>query len=784
MYNPLKLFFTFFFLTFFSYSQIEITGIVKDSTNVIEFANVYITNHNNKLITGVTTNENGVFNLSIQEGDYKLIISFIGYEDWVKNILVTNSQNLGVITLIENKNELNEVVVTVNKPIFEKKFDKLIFNVENSPLKEGYDAVEVFKRSPKIQIDDDGNVLLRNQSSLILVNGRRLNLSGQELSSYLSALNSEDIKSIEIQDTGSSETDASNSGGVINVILKKSPKGFRSIQRFFYRYRDKSFDRYSSSISTKYGSNKWNIYSRISYVDDKNRGNSESTTNFFNTNDRNVDNTKFIQNYKSLNLNGGFVYYPSDKQEFGFEGYYNRIRRDNIFNSTINIFSPSIGAISDNESLTNVETDLWYTTLNYTFRKDSLGSTIKFIGDIGGNNFNNLNRVETIYSLGSNEDSDIRYTSQSKSEYYTLQLDWNQKFKSDLQLLSGLKFNSLKRNNELMTELFDGTSFNETDDGQQDFTNNEEVLAGYISLNTKLNDKQSVKVGIRLESTNIKGLNKFNNETVRQDYVDFFPSLYYGYSLQKEKTLSFSYSRRVSRPSFRDLNPFVLKVNDFNFQIGNPNLQPEYTNKFDITYQLKAQSYSIYGSYTNDLISGVYTVNEDNISFYQTQNFGNQKQFGADYSYYKNITTWLYLNISTGVYYYDFELQNLSSNQFSFYNRAQARFNLSKSLSFEIFNNYYHNYQYQLVSGEENYTLNLTLQKKLWDGKGLLKLYFSDVFNTTRDRNTSTFLDFNVDFFQKRLTQSFAVLFQFTLDNNKKVKNKSVKSDNDIRRRL
>ncbi len=758
------------------------TGKVVDSNNLpIAYAEVVaLKTSDDSLISGVITDDDGTFSLDIiSENPFYIEIGFLGFG---KQKITPKQNKLGTIVLKEKGITLEEVVIKGKKSIFKQEYDKFTFNVENSPLKHGYDGMEVLNRTPKIQINSQGNILLRNSSVLVLVNGRKMNMSGEELSNYLKSLNSENIKSIEIKDVGSAETDASNSGGVINVVLKKAPTGFQSTIKTYYVHRNKNNQVYFGGISNQFGSEKWNIYNRINYKDDRNLSKYNSTTQFYDNNGRNENNGTSHSKSKNFNTTTGIVFYPNDKHEIGGEIYYSNHKSKRNGSETLNVFSPDLSASSNNGASTKNTTIFYDIALNYSYKLDSLGSNLKLIADIGNNKIGNHNEVKTTYSFGNTEDNQFQFITNSNSDFYNIQADWAQKTRNNSELGLGTKISNVSRENTLETSLYDD-DWQLTSDGQENFENTENIFAGYVGFATKINKKHQLKLGLRTEYTDLKGQDFVNNTAVKQNYLDWFPNLFYAYELKKKQTLSFSYSRRISRPSFRNLNPFVIKQNDYLYQMGNPDLKPQYSHKLDLSYQRKKQSVSLYANLTNDFIAGAYTA-VGNVNYYKPQNFGKVRDIGIDYSHYGDITRWLYANISLGGWHYSFTNSELDNDKYVFYTSAYSQIKFSKTLFLNIYNNFSSKNQFAVTQGAEQYQMNLSLQKNIWEGAGLIRITWNDVFNTARDENTSYYRNFNFRFYQKRLTRSFVVLFVYTFKNKGKINNKKVKKNNDINNRL
>lgn len=780
---------TLFFIVFYSnesFSQANIKGQIIDYDGIsIASAEVLLLKQN-KIIKGELSNDKGFFDFDVENDTYLLQIINDGILLLSKEINVTESVDLGIIKL-EKNHVLEEVVVQKKSRIFKREFDKTIFLVENSPLKEGYNALEVLQRSPKIKVNSEGKISLKNGDPSISINGRKLNLSSTEVANYLAGLNSEGIKQVEIQEVSSAESDASNNGGTINIVTKKNPKGFSSLAKVYLGYKEENHQKYQLGNTLLYGSDKWNLYSRINYNDNDDRGDVKSTANIFSTGEIQKNEGFFNEKDRVFTVTNGVVFYPNKKNEFGVELFYNNQNREIDSNKDLNIYNQNqLETSSKNFSLTNTSQNIWYSTFNYSLKKDAIGNTIKFIGDIGQNDMDNKNDIAINYSLGDLSNSKSRFISNGTTNYNTLQIDCKQDISKKIIFNTGIKNNFTSRKNTLKEETFTNNNWQLEPDGFQNFTNKENILAGYFTLNTSWKEHNTFKAGLRIENTSVDGFNKINNESVKKSYTDLFPSFYYSYGFDNDRYISLSYSKSIQRPSFRDLNPFVLKLDDFYYLKGNPNLQPQYSNKIDLSYEMKNNSFSFYMNFVNDLIAPAYTLTNENIRIYQPQNFGDEKNYGINYDYSGDLTRWLFMNFSLGTKYYQFNTQDnsLKTDRISFSNNIYANIKLSKTLSIDVYSVYFSRFQYHVLNDKGSYNFDLSIQQKVFGNNGLIKLSFFDIFNTMRAKNVAQYESFEFEFYQKRLTQSVALYFQYKIGNNKKVTNKSVSSENQTRQRL
>ena len=769
---------------FAGFTQVKISGKTLDSDNKpIGFITLRLLK-DSIVVQALVSDSLGNFNiLNVPQGTYSLNSSFIGAFRSSQSFNLKRDTALFVNLEFTFGKDLKEIVIRSNRKIIEQRGDKLLFNVENSPLNKGFDGLEVLQRSPKILFNSKGELLIKNKSALIFVNGRKLNLAGEDLNAYLSSLNSEEIKRLEIQDVTTSETDASSDGGAINIVLQHPSKGFRTILKSSYNYRKKTFGTYTGAANLNYGSEKWNAYLNVDYRNNKDKGHYNQEFDYLGENKRNIQNGNFIQRNNSLGWRSGFAFYPNKRQEFGVEFYTNNSKAAYSDNQLLNLYNPEITVSAENKSATDDKTDIWYLTGNYTFKIDTIGSSIKFIGDYGKNDLERTNLVSTTYSLGNISSGQSSFETVAPSAYYTLQSDYNQKLRSGWQLFSGLKYGNITRDNSLDIAYFNNGQWIPNSSGNEDFTNREHILAGYITSEKTFGDNQYLKFGLRTEHTRVNGLNRLNNKNTNQDYTNFFPSLYYRFNVSSKDNLSVSYKRSITRPSFRDLNSFVIKQNDFLYQLGNPDLKPQYNDRADLTYQKGNQSLSLYGRLGNNVIQNVYYVRDD-VNYVQPQNFGRISDFGLDHSYYGNITSWLYAKFSEGVFFYSFHNNVLSASKPSFYSSIYLQVKLPERLLLEIFNKYWNSYQFYNTLGAEQYKLDVAVKKTFFKDKVIARLNFNDLFNTQRDKNYSVYQTFNFDFYQKRLTRSVLFSIQYNFSNKGKVKDNFIQSGNQSRDRL
>ncbi len=770
-------------LTSFVNAQITVTGKVIDNTNEpIEFANVILLDKEySNIIIGTITDKNGTFAMTTdQKGKFNLQISFVGFEDYKTNI--NKSIDLGTVTL-KSSNELDEVVITARKNIIERKTDKLIFNVESSPVKSGFDGVEVLKRVPSIFIDGKDNILIQNKAATVLINGRKLNLSGDELANYLKSIDASNIKGIEVQTNASSEMDANVQGGVVNFILKKKRTGLFA-QVKVYQTQKRRHPNFYSSGNINYGTEKWNIYSTLSFNDAEDSGDVISSTIYNNINRQLQEKGNFLDNSKRYTFTIGTTYQPSKKHELGLELYTTTKDKVSRGSSEIDIYENNV--LLDKGITTtpkNRNTKYINTSINYSVKIDTLGGKLSFIGDYATQSFENAFDATTTYEQNYYYDILERSKTNASTDIMSAQVDFNKTINKIGDLSSGIKITTTNRDNKTIGEHFVNGDYQIADDRTNAYDFTENIYAAYLSVSRKIFNDINLKLGLRVENTTIEGINLLNNVAVSQNYKDYFPSIFISKEFKNKQFISFSYNRRIGRPAFNILNPYVIKINDFSYQIGNPNLKPQYINNFNVAYNLKKHSFSIFYNQTSNLTTGIYFPVDDAI-YYQAQNIGKGKVIGFDYSFGKNIKKWWYLKLGSTLQNQNYILsdQNNRYNTVSFY--MNNDWNISKTWSVNLSAYYTSPRIYGYLEVADYFSSNFMFQKTFLQKKLKVRIYVDDIFNTVRDKNSGLYDDFTYNFYQKRNTQSFTLYALFTIDTNDKVRKKKNKTSNNVKNRL
>lgn len=770
------------------FAQKSISGKVADSnTEPLEFAVISLNDTlKGEFITGTHTDAEGRFTLEAEErSNYRLSVKYLGLSDYT--IAVPEGLDIQVpdIILRAQANVLDQVVVSAQGPEIKQEGDKLIFNLGSSELNKDYDGIEILARAPSLWIDEEDNILTRNGRPMVLINGRPLNMSGETLSAYLRNLQADNIRSIEIQNSPNASSDANNLGGVINIILKKKPRGLNTTLRVFHDYRGEGFYENFAGINFNYGADFWNIYGSYNFSDLKGASDIITDINYNLTGDylKTLIDNRFQRDRH--NYQAGFVLSPWQKHEIGGEFFGRSIAGSELNTNDISLTNAADTLdygifISDNAGMTDVSSAV----LNYTWRPDTLNSSLKIIADRTVQTQGEANDFDSDYTLGFLTDLKERNFIDNETGVLSLQADFVKNFASGWKTESGLKRIRTERENRLQSEIFTNEVWDITDNNA-DLTYEEVIIAAYFTLAKKIKQKHYFKAGLRVENTDLYRLDFINSDSLERNYTDRFPSLYYSYDLKDGAKISASYSRRIGRPSFRDLNNIVRRVNDFRRLSGNPDLQPQYINQYELTWQHKKQSLTFYLNQTSNAINGVYTL-ENGIADYQRQNNGTQTQYGLAYNLTKKITDWWTIRGNARLFNRKFTTEAGEDlfQQVTFDGSASANFTIDKTTGIDVSGRYLSPYADAFYEQFPYYRFDFFIRKSFFKKKLNCRLYFNDPIDMTKSGNRRPFEEITTSLRRKRQTRTFRLWLSYNFATENKAQSKKNTGDRAGRRRI
>jgi hypothetical protein len=755
----LILFFSSFTLNVFSST---LKGVVQDQNNKpISFVTVMLLNSKDStLVKGDVTDEKGQFQFDqLSNGNYILSSSNVGFQKHYSKTITINENNketIENIVLKPNDKSLKEVKVLGKKPMIEVKADKTVFNVEQSINAAGTNALELLRKCPGVRVDKDDNVEMRGKSNvLIYIDGKPTYMDNKDLAAMLKNMQSNDIESVELIANPSAKYDASGNAGIINIKLKKNKK-FGTNGNVSLGLAQGKYFKQNAGLSLNNRSKKINVFGNYSI----NRGKDYNFQNF----DRTQNN--FNYNFKSGNVSDGINqsvkagvdYYINSKSVIGI--MVNGMSNAGDFTSESKTY---IGPVSANFNQVLKATNKIPITrrngnanLNYKF-EDTSGHTFNIDLDYGNFRSSGRSFQPNIY-WNANETaitSQAIYKSNTANaiHIYSGKADYEQNlFKGKLGI--GIKSALVKTDNDFqfydVVNNLDTLNLNRTNH----FVYTENVNAAYVNYSRQFK-KLSTQLGVRAEHTNSKGmLNSAipqNDDTVKRNYINLFPSAGFSYTINDKHQIGVTYSRRIDRPNYQDLNPFEIKLDELTYEKGNAFLRPQYTNTYDVTHTfMQYFTTSLSYSHVRDMFMQTTDTTEFSRTYVTQKNFATMDIAGINISFPVPIKKWWMVMANINANYNelkaDFEGRKLSNKYYTYTFYADNTFTLPKEFSLNISGWYTGpNYWGGTFKLKPMGSLDLGLQKTFMQKKLTAKLSLSDVFQTQRWFAISNFSGLYVD---------------------------------------
>jgi outer membrane receptor protein involved in Fe transport len=735
-------------LLFAQNDAIEITGKVVESANrePVEFATVLIADKGTEAaITGVTTEVDGSFTIETAASDFYLQVSFIGFETRVITDFETvdGRIDLGTIVLSEQGQLLGEVVVRADRSTTEFKLDKRVFNVGEDLSSTGASALELLNNVPSVNVDIEGQISLRGSNGVqILINGKP-SVMASEQGNALGTITADMIEKIEVITNPSAKYDAEGTSGIINIVLKKDKRkglnGSISLNTGLPH-------NHSLGLSLNRRSEKFNLFSQLGAGyrevprESKliNRDLITGATLFSEgTEYRNEGFLNFILGadyhinpYNVLTLSGNFAYEIEDQPSSidfripdgtgGTQAAWNRSETTHATNPKYQYELQYKKEFRDNK-----EHALLFSALGNFFGKDQ---TSEFQNnDIVGNNAGadqqtrtNFGEVRNTFILGYTKPFSEKWTLETGAQY----------------VLNNV------RNDFAVADLING-GWVENEDLTNIFEYRQNVLGAYAT-GAYEGDKWGLKLGLRLENTDLNTLLVNTGQANDQNFTNLFPTLHTSYKLSQRVSLQAGYSRRIFRPRLWDLNPFFNIRNNFSIRTGNPDLLPEFTDSYEVSsiyiFEKTSLNFSVYYRYTTDVVERVSTV-EDNVNFVRPLNIGTNRSTGLEFNGKYDVAKWLNFNGDFNYNYFsrDGSLEgtvfDFSADQWSA--KLTAQFKLPAQIDLEITGQYQSREQTVQSVISANRFMDLGLRKKILNGKGVFNLSVRDLF-ASRIRESET----------------------------------------------
>ncbi len=734
-------------------------------------------------IANTFTDTLGIFTFeSVINGIYRIQIQYLGLQDYlVPKVSVGNGKtvDLGSLYLEENEKLLEGVTVTAKRPLIEKLVDRTVVNVDALLSNAGNNALEVLKKSPGVQVNDRGAILLQGKSGVtVYIDDKPTYLSGTDLMAYLESLPASALNTIELMGNPPAKYEAAGNSGVINIRLKRSKQqGFKGNLNVAGTH-GRHF-RSNNSANLNWNKNKLSIYTTLVFNKNSSFQDLNLNRSYFNQ-DGSLSST-FAQHSLIRNnaygprLRLGMDYQLNKKSNIGFSiGGFSWTEKDSVTNhSLIKNGQNELLNIVDAKSKSNRRFNNVLANLNYQYKIDSLGSNLSFNADYLNYNSNLknglLNTVNDANGHFLNQSNLLGYLP-SKINIVTTNGDYEQAINAKSKLSVGYKIAYVTTDNIANFYDEENGNINVNDDFSNRFKYKENINAAYVNYNTN-RGRWSVQAGLRLENTNINGhqigdVNRVDT-AFKRNINSLFPTVYVSYHLDsaQKHLLNFSYGRRIDRPNYQDMNPFSYPLDRYTIYGGNPYLKPTFSNNIELSYTYNNWlTGSVIYSLINDLVAE--TIEQNNGMFFSRPgNIGKQQMYGASLSASANPLKFWTLNFYGLIHKNKFDAtlygQSLDNSGWNKYVSLSNQFQISKSFAAEISGNYTARAYYAQFVLIPTGSLDISFSKKILKDKASLKLSCSDLFYTNIGGGTIIGLNAS-DAYWKNRGDSRAVTVAFT----------------------
>lgn len=643
-----------------------VRGLIADEkSQAVPFANaVLVRAADSTFVTGGVANGEGKFELFVpQSGAYRLRVTALGYQHWQSPLFnvtsLVQSQEMGTIRLYPEAKVLNEVVVQGTKPTIEQYADRLVLNVEGTALAAGNTAYDVLARAPGVFIDPDGAIQLNGKAGAqVMLDGKLTYLSAKELQSLLQSMAADNIKTLELITSPSAKYDAAGTGGLINITLKKNTaSGLNGSLNAGTQYNGLAGYSTGGTLNHKRGA--WNSFGNLDFSRRPTLRSLAFTRVFSDVSQGLLfDQTgreEGFRNSPALRVGTDWTVRPGHM--LGAMLYRVQANQTRDLTTETSLRSDQAATNQYIDALTRTTTELRSTTANlhYLGQLDTAGTTLAVdlnyvrLNSAVGNTFANHIRRESGAERNQllTSDNPVRY------DIYAAKLDVEKHLTLATKLEAGAKISQVVSDNDLRFFTVEAGK-SQPDLGRTNrFVYQENIYAAYANLNSTLSKRWTLQAGLRAEQTHSQGTSRTLSQTSERRYLNLFPSVFVQQTVSPNYQVSYQYSRRIDRPRYEELNPFVIFLDPYSVVKGNPNLRPQYTTSLQVVQTWKAQYNLTVGyAHTRDYMAQIPLQDtRDTLTVFQQQNLSRFETFNATFSAPWRLTAkWQATNVLTGSY--------------------------------------------------------------------------------------------------------------------------------------
>jgi outer membrane receptor protein involved in Fe transport len=803
-----KIFSLIFLVTIFSFAgKAQTSGkvsgnVIDGSQKTIEAATIALLKaKDSSSVKFAVAGKEGAFSFeNVTDGRYLVSITAVGHQPGYSalfEISPTNSTiKLKTIELIPVSKSMGSVVVTARRPLIEHKIDRMVVNVEASVTNAGSSAFEVLEKSPGISVDKDGNISLKGKAGvMVLVDGRPTQLGSSDLANLLRNMNASQLDQIEIMTNPPAKYDAAGNAGIINIKTKKNKMvGYNGSVNA--NYGQGFLPKFNEGLSFNYRQGKWNLFTNLSHGYRERNNKLDLQRNFVNETTKDLvshfdQEARMKNSGSSYNGKIGADYFAAKNTTFGIavSGFSN----PNTFvnRNKTNISDNNSDLLSETRAISQNERTFKNFSTNFNFRQvlDTTGRELTTDFDYVSYNGNTSQSLSNYYfdaAGATKKQGDTLYGRLPQEiKIYSGRVDYTMPLKKGARFEAGLKTSIVKTNNNAIYDtVYNGAVLHDLS-RTNGFIYEENINAAYVNLSGSLSKKVSAQLGLRLENTVSKGfsngfqLDKLTDNFVPSDtsfkknYTQLFPTAFLQYTVNQKNNLVLNYGRRIRRPNYESLNPFIEYLDRYTYQQGNPNLKPQFSHNIELSHTYKGfLTTTLNYTKTNDIIQQVLEQNEaKNETFVKQANIAKQRQYGLAISANKSINKWwtnsLYVNVFNNRYEGLINNTQVTIEATTLMLNGSQQFKLNKTLTAELSGWFRTAGIEGVFEAKQMGALNVGLSQNIWKDKGTLRLTVRDILYTQKFRAISKYGNVDVNISERNDSRVATLGFTYRFSKGK-----------------
>jgi outer membrane receptor for ferrienterochelin and colicin len=774
------------------FSQSSLKGIVFDANDKKPIENAVVkikSEKDSSVVYGMATNSDGKFEFKdVVFSNYKLRVSYIGYSDFTFEVKVNKSSpnaDLGIIFLKPSMDSTSTIEINAERYYYENKDNMKVYNVDKNIISESGTISDVLKSIPSVTVDSDGKVSIRGNSNVVfLINGNQSGIIGSDPSS-LDLIPSNLVESIEIINNPSAKYESEGITGVVNIVLKKNAGNGESEDNFSVSLNAGTEDKYNFSATAGIKRKTFSLLCSYNFrLFNMSINGTTNSQNFL------IDSLYFQNQLNKITNrlyshtgNAALGYTPDKENEFSFSATYNNKQRTRNENTSYQNYDVAYIPVNfyDRKNLFDTYGNALDLSAFYkkTFAKDNY-LNISSLYSFSKDNME-LEITQTFLNTDGSPKDTLPYLennfNESKLNIFSLRADYSLPLKNKSKIESGVT--GLYRNNE---SSFRAEYFNNTNNLWEDINKRndnfiyKEYIGALYGIYSNKYKQLSFQAGLRLEVTNTNANQLNSGYSKDKNYMDLFPSIYLKQTINNKSEAAFNYSRRINRPGTYMLNPFVNDADPQILRFGNPDLEPEYINSFDLSYTyyltgVSATTSLFYRDINNVMTRYIY-ADSNGTSYFTYRNLASSGTYGIEMLFNGNIFKWWSFNSNITYLKVSYSGNEGNNNDYdSWVGKLNTAITLPEDIEFQLLFNYQGRTSAAMGIGDQtyfsgaskvslaqgynepDYYLDVAIKKNFFNRKLSLVFKVIDLLNTSKYETVISDTNFYTEYYRKRNTR-------------------------------